>query len=92
MLDIKLLFILAGCEIREQLNEHVAQLYADLDGGLTHLAWLLPGWLPLPSFRLVTSRPILVQLLVLDSHWFCNVTKLIGVLSNFLFKEPSYSP
>ena len=40
-----------GREIREQLDEHVAQLYADLDGGLSHLAWLLPGWLPLPSFR-----------------------------------------
>ena len=43
--------LFAGREIREQLDEHVAQLYADLDGGLSHLAWLLPGWLPLPSFR-----------------------------------------
>ncbi|XP_029444709.1 lanosterol 14-alpha demethylase isoform X2 [Rhinatrema bivittatum] len=42
---------LHGREIREQLNEKVAQLYADLDGGFTHAAWLLPGWLPLPSFR-----------------------------------------
>ena len=42
---------ISGHEIREQLDEHVAQLYADLDGGLNHLAWLLPGWLPLPSFR-----------------------------------------
>lgn len=66
VLDVKMLFIHTGCEIREQLNEHVAQLYADLDGGLTHLAWLLPGWLPLPSFRLATSWPILVQLLVLE--------------------------
>lgn len=33
------------------LDERVAQLYADLDGGFTHAAWLLPGWLPLPSFR-----------------------------------------
>ena len=40
-----------GREIRARLDEHVAQLYADLDGGFTHLAWLLPGWLPLPSFR-----------------------------------------
>ena len=44
-----------GREIREQLDEHVAQLYADLDGGLSHLAWLLPGWLPLPSFRSAIS-------------------------------------
>lgn len=29
----------------------MAQLYADLDGGFTHAAWLLPAWLPLPSFR-----------------------------------------
>ncbi|XP_053322860.1 lanosterol 14-alpha demethylase [Spea bombifrons] len=42
---------LHGKEIRSQLNERVAQLYADLDGGFTHAAWLLPGWLPLPSFR-----------------------------------------
>ena len=33
------------------LNEKVAQLYTDLDGGFTQAAWLLPGWLPLPSFR-----------------------------------------
>lgn len=42
---------LHGCEIRQMLDERVAQLYADLDGGFTHAAWLLPGWLPLPSFR-----------------------------------------
>ncbi|XP_027703651.1 lanosterol 14-alpha demethylase [Vombatus ursinus] len=42
---------LHGKEIRSQLNEKVAQLYADLDGGFSHAAWLLPGWLPLPSFR-----------------------------------------
>ena len=42
---------LAGREIRERLDEHIAQLYFDLDGGFSHLAWLLPGWLPLPSFR-----------------------------------------
>ncbi|XP_030056064.1 lanosterol 14-alpha demethylase [Microcaecilia unicolor] len=42
---------LHGKEIRGQLNEKVAELYADLDAGFTHAAWLLPGWLPLPSFR-----------------------------------------
>ncbi|XP_041366954.1 lanosterol 14-alpha demethylase-like [Gigantopelta aegis] len=42
---------LHGKEIRSVLTEKVAQLYTDLDGGFTHLAWLLPGWLPLPSFR-----------------------------------------
>ncbi|XP_066525562.1 lanosterol 14-alpha demethylase [Hoplias malabaricus] len=42
---------LHGREIRSMLDEKVAQLYADLDGGFTHAAWLLPGWLPLPSFR-----------------------------------------
>jgi sterol 14-demethylase len=42
---------LHGREIRAHLDEHVAQLYADLDGGFSHLAWLLPGWLPFPSFR-----------------------------------------
>ncbi|XP_064613682.1 LOW QUALITY PROTEIN: lanosterol 14-alpha demethylase-like [Liolophura sinensis] len=42
---------LHGKEVRSALDERVAQLYADLDGGFTHLAWLLPGWLPLPSFR-----------------------------------------
>ncbi|KAK0054595.1 lanosterol 14-alpha demethylase [Biomphalaria pfeifferi] len=42
---------LHGRDIRERLDEHIAQLYADLDGGFTHLAWLLPGWLPFPSFR-----------------------------------------
>ncbi|KAG8511234.1 Lanosterol 14-alpha demethylase [Galemys pyrenaicus] len=33
---------LHGKEIRSQLNEKVAQLYADLDGGFSHAAWLLP--------------------------------------------------
>lgn len=42
---------LHGKEIRSQLNEKVAQLYADLDGGFSYQAWLLPGWFPLPSFR-----------------------------------------
>uniref|UniRef100_A0A8C6PP64 Lanosterol 14-alpha demethylase n=1 Tax=Nothobranchius furzeri TaxID=105023 RepID=A0A8C6PP64_NOTFU len=42
---------LHGKEIRGMLNERVAQLYADLDGGFSHAAWLLPAWLPLPSFR-----------------------------------------
>ncbi|XP_011407086.2 PREDICTED: lanosterol 14-alpha demethylase-like [Amphimedon queenslandica] len=42
---------LHGPEIRSVLNEEVAQLYTDLDGGFTHAAWLLPSWLPLPSFK-----------------------------------------
>ena len=33
------------------LDERVAQLYADLDGGFTPLAWLFPSWMPFPSFR-----------------------------------------
>ena len=32
------------------LDEKVAQLYADLDGGFTPLAWLFPSWIPFPSF------------------------------------------
>lgn len=47
---------LHGKEIRGMLNERVAQLYADLDGGFSHAAWLLPGWLPLPSFRYKETR------------------------------------
>ncbi|KAF7702602.1 lanosterol 14-alpha demethylase isoform X2 [Silurus meridionalis] len=42
---------LHGVEIRNVLTESVAQLYTDLDGGFTHAAWLLPHWIPLPSFR-----------------------------------------
>jgi len=42
---------LHGKEVRSILDEKVAQLYWDLDGGFTPEAWLLPGWLPLPSFR-----------------------------------------
>ncbi|XP_012881472.1 PREDICTED: lanosterol 14-alpha demethylase-like [Dipodomys ordii] len=42
---------LHGKEIRSQLNEKVVRLYADLYGGFSNAAWLLPGWLPLPSFR-----------------------------------------
>lgn len=41
---------LMGKEIREQLNESVAQLYIDLDKGFTSLNFLFP-WLPLPSYR-----------------------------------------
>lgn len=37
------------------LDERVARLYADLDGGFSHAAWLLPSWLPLPSFRSVCA-------------------------------------
>lgn len=51
---------LHGPEIRSMLNERVAQLYADLDGGFTHAAWLLPGWLPLPSFRCVHKRRYII--------------------------------
>ncbi|KAI0227926.1 Lanosterol 14-alpha demethylase [Lamellibrachia satsuma] len=40
-----------GKEIRSMLDESVAKLYWDLDGGFSSMAWLLPGWLPLPSFR-----------------------------------------
>jgi len=43
--------VTAGKEIRSILDEKVAQLYMDLDGGFTAKAWLLPSWLPLPSFR-----------------------------------------
>lgn len=46
---------LHGVEIRSVLTESVAQLYTDLDGGFTHAAWLLPQWLPLPSFRYTPS-------------------------------------
>ena len=42
---------LPGKEIRSILDEKMAQLYWDLDGGFTHMAWLLPAWLPLPSFK-----------------------------------------
>ncbi|XP_009875900.1 PREDICTED: lanosterol 14-alpha demethylase-like, partial [Apaloderma vittatum] len=42
---------LHGKEIRSLLNEKMTQLYADLYGGFSNAAWLLPGWLPLPSFR-----------------------------------------
>lgn len=41
---------LLGKEIRDLLDESVADLYHDLDKGFTPEAWLLPSWLPLPSF------------------------------------------
>ena len=47
---------MAGKEIRSILDEKVAQLYWDLDGGFTTMAWLLPTWVPLPSFRWVISQ------------------------------------
>ncbi|XP_062503203.1 lanosterol 14-alpha demethylase-like [Corticium candelabrum] len=42
---------LQGREVRAMLYEGVADMYHDMDAGLTPAAWLLPGWLPLPSFR-----------------------------------------
>ena len=42
---------LSGKEIRSVMTEAVAQLYTDLDGGFSAEAWLLPAWLPLPSFK-----------------------------------------
>ena len=44
-------FFHLGKEIRSKLDERVAQLYMDLDGGFNHLAWLFPSWIPFPSFR-----------------------------------------
>eukprot|EP00118_Oscarella_pearsei_P016990 m.166919 g.166919 ORF g.166919 m.166919 type:complete len:70 (+) comp38916_c0_seq35:713-922(+) len=43
---------LQGSEIRSMMHEGVADLYHELDAGLTPAAWLLPGWLPLLSFRI----------------------------------------
>ena len=40
-----------GGEIRTLMDGNMARLYWDLDGGFTPEAWLLPSWLPLPSFR-----------------------------------------
>ncbi|KAM4874962.1 lanosterol 14-alpha demethylase-like [Thomomys bottae] len=40
-----------GKEIRGQFNDKVVQLYADLYGGFSNAAWILPGWLPVPTFR-----------------------------------------
>lgn len=60
---------LHGPEIRSMLNERVAQLYADLDGGFTHAAWLLPGWLPLPSFRYTHEhKHLLKHVIILHKH------------------------
>ena len=42
---------LHGKEVRDRFDEQVAKLYHDLDNGFTPIAWLLPSWLPLPSFR-----------------------------------------
>lgn len=42
---------LLGGEIRAMLDESVAQLLADLDGGFSTKGWLLPYWLPIPSFH-----------------------------------------
>ena len=50
-----------GKEIRAKLDESLARLYMDLDGGFTHEAWLLPGWLPLPSFRFVIYAIIIIE-------------------------------
>ena len=46
-------FLWLGKEIRSILDAKVAQLYFDLDAGFTALAWLLPSWVPLPSFQWV---------------------------------------
>uniref|UniRef100_A0ABI7WKF5 Lanosterol 14-alpha demethylase n=1 Tax=Felis catus TaxID=9685 RepID=A0ABI7WKF5_FELCA len=75
---------LHGKEIRSQLNEKVAQLYADLDGGFSHAAWLLPGWLPLPSFR--DGRPLtddevagmLIGLLLAGQHTSSTTSAWMG--------------
>lgn len=43
------------------MSEKVASWYWDLDGGFSHEAWLLPGWLPLPSFRKRDSAHIKIK-------------------------------
>lgn len=40
---------LMGKEVREKLNESVAQIYHDLDGGFRPINFLFE-WLPLPSY------------------------------------------
>ncbi|CAB1320857.1 unnamed protein product [Coregonus sp. 'balchen'] len=75
---------LHGKEIRSMLDEKVAQLYADLDGGFSHAAWLLPGWLPLPSFR--DGRPLnddeiagmLIGLLLAGQHTSSTTSSWLG--------------
>lgn len=58
---------LHGKEIRSILNEEVAQLYWDLDGGFSHEAWLLPPWLPLPSFRKRDAAHLKVKQIFYDA-------------------------
>jgi len=39
---------LHGEETRASFDETVANLYHDLDGGFSPLAWFFPSWLPFP--------------------------------------------
>uniref|UniRef100_A0A3P9J5T5 Lanosterol 14-alpha demethylase n=1 Tax=Oryzias latipes TaxID=8090 RepID=A0A3P9J5T5_ORYLA len=81
---------LHGKEIRGMLDERVARLYADLDGGFSHAAWLLPSWLPLPSFR--DGRPLddeeiagmLIGLLLAGQHTSSTTSAWMGF---FLAKD-----
>jgi sterol 14-demethylase len=43
---------LHGLETRNNFDAHVADLYSQLDGGFSALAWFFPSWVPFPSFRL----------------------------------------
>jgi sterol 14-demethylase len=42
---------LHGHETRKAFDETVANLYHDLDGGFSPLAWFFPPWVPFPSFK-----------------------------------------
>ncbi|KAJ8025272.1 Lanosterol 14-alpha demethylase [Holothuria leucospilota] len=41
---------LHGKEVRSYLDERMAHLYEELNGGISPSAWLLPSWVPLPWF------------------------------------------
>jgi sterol 14alpha-demethylase len=42
---------LLGDAVRSNLSDEIGHVFNDLDAGFTPEAWLLPSWLPLPSFR-----------------------------------------
>ena len=71
---------LHGPEIRSIMDEKVAQLYWDMDGGFSAEAWLLPSWVPLPSFRYRNHHCFLFRIINQRPH-----RKILKTNSKFIF-------
>ncbi|RDD36322.1 Lanosterol 14-alpha demethylase [Trichoplax sp. H2] len=86
---------LHGKEIRGMLNTKVAKLYRDLGKGFCYAAWLLPSWLPIPTFRNRDKANKEMKIIfdqVIDKRIENNVTEddILDTLMNSKYRNGQY--